>query len=230
MSPALIEALLEVARRARDAGHGGKEAVYADACRHLGMSRATLLRHLKAATVQAPRKRRADAGQVSLSRTDAQLLSAALMEGYRANDKAIHSLKLALQRLRANRPGFACVVDAQTGELLPLSDSACARALRTYSLHPEQLRQPAPVTQLASDHPNDVWQIDASISTLFYVPDDVSERGLADMARALDCPVVGGNVSLYNESDEHGTQIKPTPSIGMVGKGPIRCWTKPEAG
>ena len=182
MSPALIEALLEVARRARDAGHGGKEAIYAEACRHLGLSRATLLRHLKACTVQAPRKRRADAGQVSLSRTDAQLLSAALMEGYRANDKAIHSLKLALQRLRANRPGFACVVDAQTGELLPLSDSACARALRTYSLHPEQLRQPAPVTQLASDHPNDVWQIDASISTLFYVPDDVSERGLADMA------------------------------------------------
>lgn len=181
MSPALIEALLEVARHARDAGHGGKEAVYADACRHLGLSRATLLRHLKAATVQAPRKRRADAGQVSLSRTDAQLLSAALMEGYRANDKAIHSLKLALQRLRANRPGFACVVDAQTGELLPLSDSACARALRTYSLHPEQLRQPAPVTQLASDHPNDVWQIDASISTLFYVP----ESGLADMSPAV---------------------------------------------
>ena len=181
MSPALIEALLEVARRARDAGHGGKEAIYAEACRHLGLSRATLLRHLKACTVQAPRKRRADAGQVSLSRTDAQLLSAALMEGYRANDKAIHSLKLALQRLRANRPGFACVVDAQTGELLPLSDSACARALRTYSLHPEQLRQPAPVTQLASDHPNDVWQIDASISTLFYVPGE-RQSGLQDMA------------------------------------------------
>ena len=50
------------------------------------------------------------------------------------------------------------------------------------------------------------------------------------MARALDCPVVGGNVSLYNESDEHGTQIKPTPSIGMIGRGPVRQWTRPEPG
>ncbi len=33
MSPALIEALLDVARRASEAGHGGKDAVYAAACR-----------------------------------------------------------------------------------------------------------------------------------------------------------------------------------------------------
>jgi phosphoribosylformylglycinamidine (FGAM) synthase-like enzyme len=45
--------------------------------------------------------------------------------------------------------------------------------------------------------------------------------GMGDMARRLDVPVVGGNVSLYNESDEFGTQIKPTPSIGLVGKGPL---------
>jgi phosphoribosylformylglycinamidine synthase len=37
------------------------------------------------------------------------------------------------------------------------------------------------------------------------------------MARALGIPVVGGNVSFYNESDEFGTAIPPTPSIGMVG-------------
>jgi phosphoribosylformylglycinamidine synthase len=29
--------------------------------------------------------------------------------------------------------------------------------------------------------------------------------------------VVGGNVSLYNESDEFDTAILPTPSIGVVG-------------
>ncbi|NVO66817.1 phosphoribosylformylglycinamidine synthase subunit PurL [Methanofollis tationis] len=54
--------------------------------------------------------------------------------------------------------------------------------------------------------------------------------GLGDMARILATPVVGGNVSLYNESDEYGTEIKPTPSIGMAGKGPVRCWTKAAAG
>jgi phosphoribosylformylglycinamidine (FGAM) synthase-like enzyme len=41
--------------------------------------------------------------------------------------------------------------------------------------------------------------------------------GLGDAARKLETPVVGGNVSFYNESDEFGSSIAPTPSIGMVG-------------
>jgi phosphoribosylformylglycinamidine synthase len=45
------------------------------------------------------------------------------------------------------------------------------------------------------------------------------------MARRMKVPVVGGNVSLYNESDEFGTKILPTPSIGLVGKGEVRRWT-----
>ena len=42
--------------------------------------------------------------------------------------------------------------------------------------------------------------------------------GLGDEARKFSIPVVGGNVSLYNESDEFKTAIPPTPSIGMIGK------------
>ncbi|WP_406656329.1 phosphoribosylformylglycinamidine synthase subunit PurL [Methanolobus sp. ZRKC2] len=41
--------------------------------------------------------------------------------------------------------------------------------------------------------------------------------GLGDAARELSIPVVGGNVSLYNESEEFKTAIAPTPSIGLVG-------------
>jgi phosphoribosylformylglycinamidine synthase len=41
--------------------------------------------------------------------------------------------------------------------------------------------------------------------------------GLGDGARDLSIPVVGGNVSLYNESGEFNTAILPTPSIGLVG-------------
>ncbi len=41
--------------------------------------------------------------------------------------------------------------------------------------------------------------------------------GLGDAARKLKTPVVGGNVSFYNESDEFGSAIAPTPSIGIVG-------------
>jgi phosphoribosylformylglycinamidine synthase len=42
-----------------------------------------------------------------------------------------------------------------------------------------------------------------------------SVRGIADACRALDIPVVSGNVSLYNESN--GIAIQPTPMIGCVG-------------
>jgi phosphoribosylformylglycinamidine synthase subunit PurL len=42
-----------------------------------------------------------------------------------------------------------------------------------------------------------------------------SVRGLGDACRALQAPIVGGNVSLYNEGE--GGAIYPTPVIGMVG-------------
>ena len=40
-------------------------------------------------------------------------------------------------------------------------------------------------------------------------------EGIAEACRALDVPITGGNVSLYNETD--GTGIYPTPIIGVVG-------------
>ena len=39
--------------------------------------------------------------------------------------------------------------------------------------------------------------------------------GIADACRAFDAPVVSGNASLYNESDEG--PVLPTPVIGMLG-------------
>ena len=43
-------------------------------------------------------------------------------------------------------------------------------------------------------------------------------KGLGDACRALGVPVVGGNVSLYNEGPEG--PIYPTPVVGMVGELP----------
>jgi phosphoribosylformylglycinamidine synthase len=40
-------------------------------------------------------------------------------------------------------------------------------------------------------------------------------RGLTEACRALEVPVVSGNVSFYNETD--GRSIPPTPTVGMVG-------------
>jgi phosphoribosylformylglycinamidine synthase len=40
-------------------------------------------------------------------------------------------------------------------------------------------------------------------------------EGMSEACRALDVPVVSGNVSFYNET--HGVDIYPTPVVGMVG-------------
>jgi phosphoribosylformylglycinamidine synthase subunit PurL len=56
------------------------------------------------------------------------------------------------------------------------------------------------------EKPNVAWQLDRAV------------LGLADACLELRVPVVGGNVSLYNET-EHGP-IYPTPVVGMVGELP----------
>ena len=40
-------------------------------------------------------------------------------------------------------------------------------------------------------------------------------RGISDACRALETPVVSGNVSFYNETE--GRAVFPTPTVGMVG-------------
>ncbi len=56
------------------------------------------------------------------------------------------------------------------------------------------------------EKPHIAWQLTESV------------RGLGDACRALDAPIVGGNVSLYNEGATG--PIYPTPVIGMVGRLP----------
>lgn len=169
MSAVLTERLVAIALAARQAGHGGKGAIYDAACQKLGMSRATLARKIKEVAVMAPRKRRSDAGQSALTLDEAKLISAALMETTRKNDKRLYSIKDAVTMLRANNAIRAEFLDTETGELRPLSESTIHRALRMYGLHPDQLLAPAPVTELASRHPNHVWQIDPSLCTLYYL-------------------------------------------------------------
>ncbi len=56
------------------------------------------------------------------------------------------------------------------------------------------------------EKPNVAWQLDRAV------------LGLADACLGLRIPVVGGNVSLYNET-EHGP-IYPSPVVGLVGELP----------
>ncbi len=52
-------------------------------------------------------------------------------------------------------------------------------------------------------HPETMWQLSEAID------------GMGEACRALSLPVVGGNVSLYNES--RGRDIDPTPVVAVVG-------------
>jgi phosphoribosylformylglycinamidine synthase subunit PurL len=56
------------------------------------------------------------------------------------------------------------------------------------------------------EKPHVAWQLDRAV------------QGLADACAALGVPVVGGNVSLYNETD--AGPIYPTPVVGLVGELP----------
>ncbi|HEY4098501.1 MAG TPA: phosphoribosylformylglycinamidine synthase subunit PurL [Baekduia sp.] len=53
------------------------------------------------------------------------------------------------------------------------------------------------------EKPHIAWQLTEAV------------RGLGDACRALEAPIVGGNVSLYNEGADG--PIYPTPVVGMVG-------------
>jgi phosphoribosylformylglycinamidine synthase len=53
------------------------------------------------------------------------------------------------------------------------------------------------------EHAEVMWQLSEAID------------GMGDACRAFGIPVIGGNVSLYNES--RGDNIDPTPVIGMLG-------------
>lgn len=170
MNGAIIEFLQSVAKSAEAADHGKKGAIYQEASSRLGISTATLHRKIKKITIPLnERKRRSDAGKTSFDITEAKVLSAYLRESQRANGKRLAGIESALEVLRANNMWFASRTNKKTGEVSLLSPSAVNRALSLYRLHPDQLAQPAPKTQMASLHPNHVWQIDPSLCVLYYL-------------------------------------------------------------
>ncbi|ECW1082308.1 transposase family protein [Salmonella enterica] len=169
MNAALNQRLMHYADAARHAGHGRKEAIYKAACEELRMSRATLLKKLKAFQPAAQRKQRADAGCSALTREEALTISGVWLESRRNNDKRLYSLESVVKALRANGMIMAGRTNEETGEFFPLSTDAISRALRSYRLHYDQLQHPTPSLELKSLHPNHVWQIDASICVLYYL-------------------------------------------------------------
>ena len=92
-----------------------------------------------------------------------------------------------------------CALDPFTGTVLTVAESvanlACVGARPLALVNCLNFGNP--------EHPEVMWQLSEAVD------------GLAHACRALGLPVVGGNVSLYNES--RGRDIDPTPIVGLLG-------------
>ena len=151
---------------------GLKAAVENELIAATGLSRATVRRRLAKAkphVAGAGRKCRSDAGSSALTMPEARAIAAYLMESVRQTGKRLADIGAAVEALRASGVIVAARKDPETGELVPLSISAIARALKRYHCHPDQLARPAPKVSLRSLHPNHVWQIDPSLCVLYYL-------------------------------------------------------------
>ena len=157
------------AARLETAGHGEGGPILREAASQFGVSRQTVYRWLTPHTCST-RKRRSDAGQTSLDRTEALQLAAARTAARRQNGREILTQTLAVPMLRASGLIKAERLDKATGEVVPLSASAISRALKGYQLHPDQLNRPSPHRPQMSEHANALWQVDASVCVIFYLP------------------------------------------------------------
>ena len=95
--------------------------------------------------------------------------------------------------------GRYCYLDPRRGAMLAVAEAArnvaCAGGTPIGATNCLNFGNP--------ERPETMWQLVEAI------------EGIAEACRALDVPITGGNVSLYNETN--GEAIYPTPIIGVVG-------------
>ena len=95
--------------------------------------------------------------------------------------------------------GRYCYLDPYRGAMLAVAEAArnvaCAGARPIGATNCLNFGNP--------ERPEIMWQFARAVA------------GIGDACRALDVPITGGNVSLYNETD--GRAILPTPVLGVVG-------------
>jgi phosphoribosylformylglycinamidine synthase len=124
------------------------------------------------------------------------------------NTIAQPGLSAAVVRVKGTSRGLAisvdgngrfCYLDPYTGAKLAVAEAsrnvACAGAEPIGATNNLNFGNP--------ERPEIMWQIGEAV------------RGIGDACRALQVPITGGNVSLYNETE--GRAIFPTPVLGVVG-------------
>jgi phosphoribosylformylglycinamidine synthase len=126
----------------------------------------------------------------------------------RTNTIVLTGLGAAVVRVKGTRRALAmsvdgngrfCFLDPRQGARLAVAEAsrnvACAGGLPIGATNCLNFGNP--------ERPEIMWQFGEAVA------------GIGEACRALDVPITGGNVSLYNETE--GTAILPTPVIGVVG-------------
>ena len=161
------EIVVDTVRALSRARHGEKAGIVRAAAQAAGVSVATLQRWLKEAR-DVVRKTRTDAGSTRVSREAADKIAAMLYYGARHNGKRARCVESAVDVLmRAGEIDLP--VEADTGAVRIPSRSTIVRALAAHGVSMAQLSRPAPHTEMRSLHPNHVWEVDASVCSLFYM-------------------------------------------------------------
>lgn len=175
-TPEQTRIVIETAAALDGAAHGAGKAIIAAACERAGCCAQTLHTWMRPYRESA-RKRRSDyvdrsaEAELTLTRAEADLISATLVESTRQNAKRIMSIGKAVEVLRRDGHIVAGRIDPDTGEVLALlSESAIGRALTRYGVHPDQLTRPTAHQPKRTLHPNHEWQVDASVCVVYYLP------------------------------------------------------------
>ncbi|MCF4653853.1 transposase, partial [Acinetobacter baumannii] len=117
-----------------------------------------LYRELEKVGFKSERKQRSDKGKTVVPTEVAEMVGGMVHVATRANGKKTLPMTTALEMLIAD------------GKAPRVSAATVARVMKQNMCHPKQLATPSAHTQQKSLHPNHVWQVDASVCVLFYLP------------------------------------------------------------
>lgn len=153
-----LDYLRQIAAELTEAGHGKKGAIIERARKHLNISRPQLYRDLETVGFSSDRKQRSDKGKTVVSTEVAEMVGGMVHVATRANGKKTLPVTTALDILVAD------------GKAPKVSASTIARVMKQNMCHPKQLATSSSHTQQKSLYPNHVWQVDASVCVIFYLP------------------------------------------------------------
>lgn len=150
--------LREIAAKLAAAEFGGKAVIVKTACDFLSLSKPQLYRELEKVGFKSERKQRSDKGKTVVPTEVAEMIGGMVHVATRANGKKTLPVTTALEMLIAD------------GKAPKVSAATVSRIMKQNMCHPKQLATPSAHTQQKSLHPNHVWQVDASVCVLFYLP------------------------------------------------------------